>query len=117
MKKLRVIVHQWTTPEAETFPHELPSRQAGQVTEFLKRRAAGEPVGIIVTTSEMHVLRILRCIREEVDGVELSHDEVEFLFDSPGNPGELMQILPTQDGDLSANVPGGFFTFRAEELF
>jgi len=113
-KCLSVFVYQFHTPEdRETFPAEIHANQAVQVMDFIRSGRAGN----IVTTQEIHVLRLLRLIREEVDGLRLSTASVRFYFDVPGKPGELMKIDPTEDGDLSARVPGGFFTARSVELF
>lgn len=70
----------------------------------------------ICTSSEMHVLRLLRHVREEVEGIKLAPKNLEFWFDSPDFSG-MIKINPTEDGDLDKNVPGGFFTHREKELF
>lgn len=113
-KPLSVFIHQFHTPEdGETFPPTLATKQANQVMDFLLSGRAGN----ITTTQEMHVLRILRLIREEIDGLRLDPELVRFFFDVPGKPFEIKEIQPTEDGDLASPVPGGFFTARMVELF
>lgn len=117
MKPLTVFVHQWSNPERETLPHVCCGQQVAQVMDFVRRRIAGEQPGHLVTTSEIHVLRLLRLIREEVDGIRLEPYELVFMFDVQDKPGEFVEALPTTDGDLQQKVPGNFFWQRGTELF
>lgn len=64
------------------------------------------------TTHESHVLRLLRRVREGV----LKPDDVRLFFYEPDFD-DWWEIRVDEEGDLCEQVPGGFFTWRAGELF
>lgn len=112
---IKVFVSQWSRSAKETLPVVPVAFQARQVMEWISENKDKEEA-ILSTCQEMHCLRILRLIREEVEGVRLKKEEVTFYFDNPVS-GILKSIDPTEDGDLDSLVPGGFFTQRGPELF
>ncbi len=114
---IKVYVYQWEKSARDSFPILPVSFQAQQIMDFLLNcKRIGWTEITLVTTQEIHVLRLLRLVREEVDNLKLTTEELEFYFDSPDDR-EMVKILPTEDGDLAAQVPGGFFTARVPELF
>jgi hypothetical protein len=88
---------------------------------------------LIETHSEHLILRILRRVRESCAGnpcdppppdgkdppkVEIRPEDVCVLYVLPKPTGAQVIELPvTEEGDFTANWPGGFFTDRARELF
>ncbi len=90
-----------------------------QITDFLETDLTRPRNGIdtrLQLNQELHILRLLRHVREEVDGIKLTPQNLQIWFDRPD--GNDMVLIPvTEDGDLAGNVPGGFFTQRASELF
>lgn len=115
--KLIVRIFQYTYCCTNTL-YNAPERFRGnQITSFLREDITNfQEVTTISTSSEMHVLRLLRHVREEVDGIKLKPENLEFWFDIPDS-NDMIKINPTEDGDLDKNVPGGFFTHREKELF
>jgi hypothetical protein len=116
---LSVQVYQFHLVEP-TLPPVILNNKAAQVTEYLRRLIGifsyKDSPFILVTTDELHVLRLLRHVREEVDGIRLNKNQLIFAFDNPDD-GSMVSISPTDDGELDQQVPGGFFTQRTSELF
>lgn len=117
--KLIVRVYQYTWFE-KTLQSVPINKRAEQITQFLTKDiesfATEKQHTIIHTDEELHVLRLLRHVREEVNQIKLEPRNLEFWFDKPD--GYDMDIInPTSDGDLEDRVPGGFFNQRAGELF
>lgn len=95
-------------------------KRTEQITQFLREDidnfTKNGKSTIISTGDELHVLRLLRHVRETVNDIKLQPDNLEFWFDNPKDS-TMMCILLRPDGDLSKMMPGGFFNQRASELF
>lgn len=117
--QVSVDVYQFSRPGIITLPFFPLSSCADQATEFLKNRIEvhknGANLHVISGAHELQVLRLLRHIREEVNGIKLIPKNLVFYFDTPDNS-SMIRIDPTEDGDLSSRVPGGFFNQRFVEL-
>lgn len=113
-----LYVHQHTPLENPTFPPGRPAQVALEDVQFLALmwQTSGRTASLeFRTAEELHVLRFLRLIREEVRGVRIPADSLRLHFDKPDGPGHVT-ILATEDGDLASQVPGGFFAARFNEL-
>lgn len=78
---------------------------------------------ILETHSEHIILRIMRRIRETTEGkllpgdIKVRPDDVAVLYVEPDQNGSrIIEIPLTDDGELGARWPGGFFDDRLKEL-
>jgi hypothetical protein len=123
----KLIVHvfqfSWKPRTLEWVP---PNMRTAQITAFLREdiqnwisypnlSVAIEPTTIF-TDCELHILRLLRHVREEVDGIKLKPENLSVWFDHPDSL-EMFNLRVDNDGDFMDHVPGGFFTLRGPELF
>jgi hypothetical protein len=79
---------------------------------------------ILETHSEHLILRLLRRIRETTDGdlpegaTPIRPDDLAVIYVRPAKNGsEIVEIVPTPEGDFLTSWPDGFFAERAQELF
>jgi hypothetical protein len=119
-----VFVSQWheiAPAHDDVVLPQLPiGKQLNQITEWLKGdigRWNGGAYTTLALTSELHVLRLLRHVRETVDGIRLKPDQLRMYFDSVDEQDDYRRINVTDDGDLASPVAGGFFCQRLTELF
>lgn len=120
----KLIVHVYQFQYKPQFFSRLPlGKQAKVITEYLKSDIelfvngwATKKTPVVITDYEMQVLRLLRHVREGVEGIKLTPSNLEFWFDNPDNF-DMVMCRVTDDGDFLDQVPGGFFTQRAAELF
>lgn len=118
--KIEIHVYQYSHV-VETLSPQPVSRQCDQVSRWLKNQL-GKINSVngpdpLYTMQELHVLRILRHIRESIgDMPRLKPEDFIFYFDKPDESG-MVEIRASDDGDFIDRVPGNFFHQRADELF
>lgn len=105
--------------------HLHPALQAELGDVFIES-ALGEQKNtfILETHSEHLILRLLRRIRETVDGelpegvTPLTANQLAILYIQPGKNGsDVMEIPVNEEGEFSRPWPDGFFAERARELY
>jgi AAA15 family ATPase/GTPase len=91
---------------------------------FIEQSKKDKAIFLIETHSEHLLLRILRRIRETVDGeledsnLKITPDQVSVLYVQSGDHGaEVLQLPINQEGAFERSWPQGFFAERAWELF
>lgn len=121
-KKIKVYVYQYTDIQyVATLPRKVEREQADQITAELKEvlecfRDGSLSEKTIHTNYEMHVLRILKHIREACHGLpRLDPEMFEFWFDQLNHHAMIKRGL-SDDGDFIHRIPGGFFDYRFAEL-
>lgn len=80
------------------------------LADFLTRSGGSADLGPF--QAEAVLLRLLRRVREGV----LPADCLDILAEDPAT-GELVPVPVSPDGDLARPFPGGFYEWRAAELF
>ena len=114
---IEVRIYQYRVPPVVSLPIFPLDNAANETTEWVKDRLLKGVTRIVIfSPQEIQVLRLLRHVREEVDGIKLQPENLVFYFDKPDSH-DMVTMYATPDGDLTGNVPGGFFTQRAAELF
>lgn len=119
--RLIVYVNQFSLPKNRLSFERVPTaKQPQQITDFLyadirRFRSNSKLISTLFLSDELHVLRLLRHVRECVDKIKLSPENIEIFFDDP-NSTEYIQNVIDKDGDLIYKVPGDFFN-RGPELF
>lgn len=103
----------------------LHPRLQGELADVFLESALGpnKNTFILETHSEHMILRIMRRIRESTEGKPLPGDikvrpeDVAVLYVEPDKNGSrIIEIPLTEDGELGAHWPGGFFDDRVREL-
>ncbi len=113
---IEVDVYQYHVPGIITLPVFPLAEAANYATQWLKGELLKEKTHLVISgPQEIQVLRLLRHVREEVDGIKLKPHNLVFWFDMPDDS-RMIKIEATQDGDLNKKVPGGFFSNRFAEL-
>lgn len=103
----------------------LHPRLQGELADVFLESALGpnKNTFILETHSEHMILRIMRRIRESTEGklllgdIKVRPEDVAVLYVEPDKNGSrIIEIPLTEDGELGARWPGGFFDDRLKEL-
>jgi hypothetical protein len=105
--------------------HLHPAMQAEIADVFIESSLGGQGNTFLIETHSEHlILRILRRIRETVEGeleeglIPISPQDVQVIYAKPTNKGTVLYNLPiTEEGNFAEKWPDGFFAERAKELF
>lgn len=118
------MAYQWTINAPNSFECVPHGWQALQIMDYVKTWKQNKRCRPIHTTHEIHVLRLLKLVRKNIDGIQLAPEDLIFYFDYPNDPpilwshGQYMEKIEVDShGELIKAVPGGLFEQGFEEIF